>query len=531
MTAFSEKVGKVLLFALGSFWGYLWVQELLSCPEWWFAGTNALLIGSGIYVISKIPENCRRWPTALLLMAMFVLPASDLRSVLLPFLFGLWYGGEKEVFGDWRISRIFCGGWFLGGVFSGISWLLPFWNEWRLWFIPLLVTLVLLNSVPRKKWYQLGMLLLGVLFAIFSVPESKNKPEWMDSGTVLAAFALVEPDAEVQRPVRISFIGERETIYQRSLAELFLDLVSEVNCSKLPGTVSSGTDLVIVTELPDIGDRGVSALNRALEKGALLVMPSCYWGLFPGAQWYILPGSDGKYAVSAHRGELELDPDKMDRQLAYHFRGVKNTSIAPMPGAFAGMLTGFNPECVKIDPVPEKNLYNYLISASVALLILLMIWIVRVKRPGSECFRVIINSVGYSMLAGVFLGLMFKNLPTGEHFRAILMSVALIWIFRRPVPESKKRFLFSGIVGLMSLAMAYFQNTWLLLLALFSGGYLFAVLDGELCRDRDNGIESLRFLGFAAGAFIFGILSMFGVPWYGFFATVLILRLWSYLRN
>ena len=135
------------------------------------------------------------------------------------------------------------------------------------------------------------------------------------------------------------------------------------------------------------------------------------------------------------------------------------------------------------------------------------------------------------MLAGVFLGLMFKNLPTGEHFRAILMSVALIWIFRRPVPESKKRFLFSGIVGLMSLAMAYFQNTWLLLLALFSGGYLFAVLDGELCRDRDNGIESLRFLGFAAGAFIFGILSIFGVPWYGFFATVLILRLWSYLRN
>ena len=65
MTEFRKKISKLFLFLLGILWGYLWVLELLSCPEWWFISSNALLVGTGIFAIKKLPDYCRRMVPAL----------------------------------------------------------------------------------------------------------------------------------------------------------------------------------------------------------------------------------------------------------------------------------------------------------------------------------------------------------------------------------------------------------------------------------------------------------------------------------
>lgn len=533
MTEFRKKISKLFLFLLGILWGYLWVLELLSCPEWWFISSNALLVGTGIFAIKKLPDYCRRMVPALLVLLLFCFFPSDLQSILLPFFFGCWYGGESEVFCDWKSSRTFCGGILFGGIFAGIGWLLPFWSDWRPFIVPLLIALVLINSVFRESLFDtLGMVFLSIFFIWCSLPQSTPVPEAMDTGTVLAALSLVEFREEGQGSPKISFIGDRNPVYDRIFEELYLDSVCRISRSKLPGTVSAGTDLIIVTELPETGDRGIAALRRALRKNAVLVMPSCYWELFPGNKWHILPGSDGEYAATSMDRELDLDPDKMDLQLAGHFRTVKTMAFAPLPGAFAGMLIDFKPQSRVIAKPEVRNFSNHLISGALALAALLMIWVVREKRQGSECFRVILNSSGYAMLAGLFLPVVFRELPTGDHFRAICVVSALVWIFRRPVPDSKKRFWLSGVCAAGMLAASYFfRNIYFMMSALIAGGYFFAVLDGELCVSRDNETEALRFLGFAAGAFVSGVIIAAGIPWYLFFLTVMVLRGWSWLRN
>ena len=258
MTAsFREKTGKFLLFILGSLWGYLWVQEILSCPEWWFIGTNVLLIGAGICTAGKIPGICRRWIPALFIMLIFALPVSDLRSILLPFFFGLWYGGEEEVFDNWKISRTFCGGLFFGGIFSGISWLLPFWSELRLFLIPALVILALFNSVLNKSWiYKSAMLLAGIIFIWFSLPDPPSKPENIDSGTVAVAFGLVENGGEGQPMPKISFIDcftkSKSLFVKMGISEFIssIGLSHHLSCNKRAVSSSSKRCLIGFAGLP-----------------------------------------------------------------------------------------------------------------------------------------------------------------------------------------------------------------------------------------------------------------------------------------
>ena len=111
---------EILIFALGIGWGDLWITELLSCPEWWFFAVNALLVGCGIWIIRKLPDDDRSTIAAFLSAAVLLLDASDLRSVLLPLIFGCWYGSNEALANLWRESRTFCGGLLLGAAVAGI---------------------------------------------------------------------------------------------------------------------------------------------------------------------------------------------------------------------------------------------------------------------------------------------------------------------------------------------------------------------------------------------------------------------------
>jgi hypothetical protein len=129
----------------------------------------------------------------------------------------------------------------------------------------------------------------------------------------------------------------------------------------------------------------------------------------------------------------------------------------------------------------------------------------------------------------------------------LLLIISLIWVFRRPVrwnssaarqddsgkiiPYRNFRLVFSGLVSLLALLFS-FTGSWIAAVAaLISGGYFFAELGVELCCKRDISTEPVRFLGFALGAFAANYMQSAGVPFWGFFLTVVLLRGWSFFRS
>lgn len=515
----------VILFALGIFWGDLWITELLSCPEWWFFAVNALLTGAGIWVIRFLPEDWRPTTAALLAGAVLLLDPSDLRSILLPLIFGCWYGSCEDLACSWRISRTFCGGLVIGAVFAGI-FIIPHLTA-------ILAVLILIYAGVLTSWLrslELTAFAAFYLHCALQIPPAVTPPERIDTGTVIAAFALVPEKSEDPEPPKIVFVGGNKADHAECERELILAGKMYI-MPELPGTVPPESSLIVVAGLPDTGDNGVAALRRALTPGGVLVMPAGFCNQLPGESWHILPGSDGKYAAASPGRKLQLDPEKMDEQLERHFRNVKNN--APLPGALAGMLTGFTgKELSFVQPV-RKDLLRHLFSGAAALIILLAIWIIRAQRPGTENFRIMLNCAGYTMLTALTIPVIFADLPAFTGFNTLVSAFALMWFFRRPVTEnnSKRAIWFAGFLSLICLIGVWF-NWWIAaLLSLFAGGYSFAALDGELCGKRDREVEPIRFLGIAVGAFLAMWLQKTPIPYPVFFLTAAAMRFWSWFRS
>jgi hypothetical protein len=259
--------------------------------------------------------------------------------------------------------------------------------------------------------------------------------------------------------------------------------------------------------------------------------------LLPALRWHILPGSDGNFAVASPDRDLRLDPLSMDSQLALHFQ--KAPEAAPMQGGLSGMLIDFEDELLTVKQPENKNFFDFLKYALGALCLLIIIRILQTgQHKNTETFRILLNCAGYTMLAALLIPVAMLNMPAlltahtlvTPAINSLIIAGAVMWIFRRPVKHDfRNRYI--GLISLIALAGAWLNNWILALVALFTGGFAFAGLDGDLYNQRDCSTEPVRFLGFAAGAFLVSVIQL--TPWNipALFITVALMRLWTWFRN
>lgn len=517
-----EILSGTLLIIMGILWGHLCITEFLACPEWWFIGVNALLFGAGVYAIRFLPESCRLTAPGLLLTIVLTLGKSDLYSILLPLVFGMWYGSNDELLRQWRISRIFCGGLMIGGILAGT------WN-FDTACSAILISSSLLYGGLQISYSRMGELaLLSAVICLImglEVPQ-QQLPEKFDPGTTVSAFSLIEVQ---NRELNVTFLGGDIQSISRS-SKAISPAGKTIAVSNLPGAVPK-CDMIVVSSLPESGDGGVKALLRSLNPGGVLVMSENLCHNLPELDWFILPGSAGRYAISAPGRTLTIDPEMMDDNLNRHFAIYPDS--APIAGALSGLLVGFKSRKLSIPPPVHKNFLNHLIPALAALAVLAMLWAVRAKKPFSENGRIIINCAGYTMLAALTINTVFAGLPGHPALRCLIMAIAVMWIFRRPVDTAVNSSYtrFAGMLSFVAL-LASWNGSWVFsLTALVFGGFAFAALDGELCGKRDDKTEPVRFLGIAAGAFVGGWLLYSGFSPLIIFSSVAALRFWSWFRN
>lgn len=512
----------ILLMILGILWGHLWVTEFLACPEWWYIGVNALLFGAGFYAAKYLPVSYRLTVPGLLLVLLSALDKSDLHSILMPLIFGIWYSSDESLIRQWRISRIFCGGLMIGGVLAG-TWHFDMICQVSL-FCACLLYGGLQISFRRMAEYTL---LAAMLCSFFSFrTETQEKSPEFDPGTIISGFSLIEAQ---KRDLDIVFLGGNMHSIDHA-SRIIMPAGRTIAVSNLPGTVPQ-CDMIVVSTLPESGNGGVKALLRSLNPGGILIMPENLCFMLPELEWHTLPGSDGKYAAAAPGRNLELDPDKMDNNLNLLFSAYPDH--APLHGALAGLLVDFKPGKFTYPPPVRKNFLNHLIPAAAALILLALIWLARTKNPSSENGRIMINCAGYTMMAALTINNIFSGIAGHPALRSLIMAVAIMWIFRRPVDTNLKNNYthFAGMLACAALLAAW-NGSWVFsITALVFGGFAFASLDGELCGKRDENTEPVRFLGIAAGAFISGWLLYSGLSPLIIFAAAAALRFWSWFRS
>lgn len=531
MQKFKEKFSDLLLFAIGTGWGYLWTMEILACPEWWFIGLTALLTGAGISLTRFMPGAWRQVGPALCFCVILLLEPSELRSVLLPLMFGLWYGGNQNIISNWRISRIFCGGLVIGGILTGI------FPEKDLFCAPALTVLMLIYGGLHFSWFTvLEMALISTFYLwCFTRDLPQNHRRWIDTGTVMSAFGLIAADEKSPEKLpKIVFVGGNSEDHLRCAREL--SMVSDLLfLPELPGSVPPGADMIIVCGLPD-NVSGVSSLYRSLHHRGILVMPRQYCQQLPQLQWHILPGSDGDFAAASPAGNLNLDPELMDRQINGHFRKVPDR--APVRGALSGILIDFKDQTLEIRPPESKNLFHIVLYGLAAFLTLVLMWLSRARSHSPETAGILLNCAGYTILCALLIPAALLAMPTLLNANSIITPAinsliiisAVMWIFRRPVRHDRQT-RHAGLISLLALGASWFGYWIAALISLVCGGFAFAGLDGDFCSDRDAESEPVRFLGFAAGAFAVSIIQQ--TPWSfpALFITAAAMRLWTWLRN
>ncbi len=540
MRKIKDKIAALLLFAIAIIWGNIWTTEFLSCPEWWFAGVNALLFGVGIYIADMLPGQWRTAISGWLLAIVSLIGLPVLSSALLPFAAGVWYGSNAKLYRSWQISRTFCAGLLIGGIFAGIiniPQILPV----------LLALLVMLQSGLQGTWLHFCEMVLLACFYLWGQPAEHPElppPEKFDPGTVITAFAMVQKAPGDSAAPRVVFVGGNgESLY--NTGHVLSPAAEMVFLPELPGTVTPGSDLIVVSRLPEIGTGGAASLARSLAPGGVLVMPLEYCRELPAESWYILPGSEGRYAAMTPGGEVELDPDKLDANFVRRY--PQQMENAPLGGALAGMLVDYEAHKLTFSIPAGKSFFRFLYYAMGAGGFLLIIWLLRLKKGGRDNLRILLNCAGFILLTAFLMPIGLSGLPVIPAVTALLLIISLIWIFRRPVrwsssaapaaapgkliPHRNFRLVFSGLVSLLALFFS-FGSSWIAAVAaLISGGYFFAELDAELCSKRDISTEPVRFLGFALGAFAANYMQNTGVPFWGFFLTVVLLRGWSFFRS
>ena len=550
MLKLKDKLTSLLLFTAGILWGNCWISEFLSCPEWWFIAGNTILCGGGIALANFLPDSWKKTAPALPLMLILLLPPGTARMILLPLFFGIWYGGNDQIFRQWQISRIFCGGMVIGGVIPGIIAFDYHW-AWNIFsqlglkfkffetgekgllffpsFAPVLAVTLLIYSGLQRSWKGfLENLLLTAVVLQMLLPLPAPVPAVIpEPGTVISGFSLI---GNTGKTPKIAVIGipfdEAKICFQELDPVAYIILLPE-----LPGTLPENCDMIVATDLPLSGDRGKAALKRALKPEGILILPAECVSLIPENIWHTLPGSNGKYAVSSPQKKLTLDPRQMDRQLEWHYR--KRKEIAPAPGALTGLLCDFESKQL-ITGTPENNtsLIFPLTTVACILLFLLFIMVKSIRKTGNETGRIIINCAGFAMVAAATLPMIAKLLPNSGGIRSLLTATAILWVFRRPYKRKKDYTWFAGLLALLSLGACFFADNSFAAAALIFSGYAFASLDGELLNSkRDNFAEAIRFPALALGIFLAGVIQYFAMPEYILPAVACALRFWSWLRN
>ncbi|MBE6358285.1 MAG: hypothetical protein E7057_03440 [Lentisphaerae bacterium] len=522
MLKLKEKILGLLLFALGIAWGNFLLSEILSCPEWRFIGFGALMIGTGLYLHRFIPVSWQCAAPGLLLALIQFLPPSELRTLLMLPVFGIWYGSNPLLMRQWQISRIFCGGLLFGGTLAGI-YTIP-----ENVFILILLTLIHGGLNYTAKSAKEMILLAAVLLAIYPFPPSESRDVFMiDTGTVICGFSLVPEKTGDDEFPKIIFFGGRSEDHLNTFK--VLNEAADIHfLPLLPGVVPACSSLIVVSEIPRSGSNGISALIHALDKDGVLIMPVSYCHLAPQYSWHILPGSDGEFAAMSPGRKLDTDPEKMDAQFIRHFKDPMLN--APKAGALTGLLVDFEGREINVPAVQENMIFYHLFYGLAALIILSGIWFFHVRRPEPENFRIILNCAGFTLLFALMLPRALSGLPPVSLVTSLMISITMIWIFRRPY-KRKNTALAAGMMALAALlASFFFGGTIFAAAALLFGGYHFSALDGELCGERDTGTEQIRFLGIAAGAFAAYMMQKY-LPGIAFFITVAAMRCWSWFRN
>ena len=523
MLNIKDKFTGLMLFLLGTAWGNWWTTDILSCPEWWFIGEIALLTGSGVCLIRKLSGVWKIFLPALLLLPAVLMPAGDWQSVLVPFVFGMWYGSNEELSSEWKPSRIFCGGLLLGGVLAGVIMPLP-------GVAPAIAVPTLLLAgwkLSTSAFCEMVLLSAVMLFLIYPEPENLSKPAVLEPGTVISAFSLV-PARETPRRPQISFIGGRESELQQHARELY-PVSNMLFLPELPGTLPAKSDLIVVCGLPETGDSGAAAMLRALRKDGILLFPAELCRLLPELSWHKLPGSGGKYAAASPGRVLDTDPDKMDKEFEKHFRRAPD--LAPAAGILAGMLVDFKSGKLTFPPKHKKDFMRHSCIAAIAFIYLMIAALRRGRKAEMENFRIFINCAGYTLLAAVTVPVIFAGLPTVASLRSLVTAMAVMWFFRRPYPRSKSFIWFAGLLAVTALG-ATLMNSWIFAIsALVFGGYTFAVLDGELCTRHAGSADPLRFIAAALAACAVYWIQKLDLPYHILFSAAALLRCWSLLRN
>ncbi len=487
------------------------MREFLSYPEMGFFACAAILSGVAFATMQMLPFRYRTPVEIAGIILLTFMPAGDLRTLLLPLVFGGSYAHTlSQAIDDWRDSRKLCGGIVLGSV---AAILLP---EWQ--FAALLLFCTAAN-LPEISLKLAGVAVAAAMTAFIPHQPAPAAPH-ITPGSVMCALSWVKSN---QIP-RVIFIGSNEASMRASAAGIMP--AAQV---RFHGTLSGGNknaDLIIAPELPAVSDGGIKSFMHRLAPDGVLAVPVKYCGALPEISWLTLPGSEEKMAIGAKGRKLEFDPDAMDANLAEFFRGKE--SVAPLRGALAGMLTA---EKVSTPgKLPWRNTRPLWITVMAATILLGGYVCFRNKKMANpEYFRIMLNCGGYALTAALFLPLLLDKIAFPGVSR-LFIAVTATFFLRRPVANRSKFARSQGAVSVLAMLMALNGNVLWLLAALLCGGYACADLDNDI-RATHKQIEPVRFFAIACGIAAAWGMTMLQLPLPAMILIPGAIRFYSWLRN
>ncbi len=506
----AEKNGN-LIFLPGVCWGGLWIKEFFSYPEAGFFAFAALLTGAGFAAMRLLPHRFRTPAMITGTAALLFVPYPDLKTLLLPLVFGGTYAHSlKNAIDNWRASRQLCGGIILGAV---AAMLIPE----KYFAVGMLFCTAVNLSGLKLKFAATAAAAVAANFLPVPAPHTTE----ISPGAVMTALSWVKSDTV---PL-VVFSGGNEALLRRNSVEIL-----PAAHLRFPGNLSGKTgkaDLLIAPALPEISDGGITNLTRHLKEGGVLVIPRKYCAALPEFSWLILPGSNGTLAAGAKGRKLQLNPDEMDAVLAGFFRGKE--SAAPLRGTLAGMLvteTEIIPEKL---PFTNKRAWWLTGMGAAAVIMAGYIFSRSRKMANPEFFRIMLNCGGYAFMAAVFLPLILNKIDFPGAARLFTVMTAAVFL-RRPTLIRNRFTRSQGLLSVLAAIMALNGNVLWLLAALLCGGYACAELDGDLRTPHDN-IEPARFFAVACGLAAAWGITLLQLPLPAIIAAVGAIRFYSWFRN
>lgn len=371
-----------------------------------------------------------------------------------------------------------------------------------------------------------GVIALECAWFIFGLlpvvaPDVPAEAAGMSRLTRICCFGLSKKTApEVLFVSRL--ITEPETAFEyKLLSDAYL--VS-------PGKpIDKKYDLVVIEHLSSAMFSAPGKLPAALKENGILVVPERFCHLLPELLWRTLPvGAGGERYVAAmpdSKLPLMISPTQLDENLSRYFASDEEGESGILPGAIAGVLTGFKskPVYFTVPPVKKTALPDWL-WAGVLFFVLIEICLHNTRV--AEYFYSASSAFIFGVICGSLMNAGF-DFYGGSWLCFLLASLAL-WL-ELPFKSSVLR-IFSAISVITLLLYGWTQAHLAAHLALLFSGVTYA---GVKSRYRGKSLNAGNFemvcvLGFAAGFFICGMISE---PRFALFAALCSLKLYLQLRS